>query len=110
MYFEAVCPETVFHALSYLQKNNALHSDIEIILGNAPSDLLSLSAENDNVRGLQISDCSEEDENPLDFHRFRSEETAIIPNAPTSVELSIGPGEEKRHKLLTLIIINYKYY
>ena len=57
MYFEAVCPETVFHALSYLQKNNALDSDIEIILGNAPWDLLSLSAENDNDRGLQISDC-----------------------------------------------------
>ena len=64
--------------------------------------------------GYKYQIVLEEDENPLDFHRFRSEETAIIPNAPTSVELSIGPGEEKQHKLLTLLlsvtsIINYYF-
>ena len=39
VYFEAVRPETVFHALQYPQKNNALHSDIEIVVDNVPSDL-----------------------------------------------------------------------
>ena len=45
VYFEAVLPETVFHALLYLRQNNTLYSDIEIVLDNIPSYLLSLSAE-----------------------------------------------------------------
>ena len=36
VYFEAVRPETVFHALLYLRQDNALYSDIEIILDNIP--------------------------------------------------------------------------
>ena len=45
VYFEAVLPGTVFHALLYLRQNNALYSDIEIVLDNTLSNLLSLSAE-----------------------------------------------------------------
>ena len=63
-----------FHALLYLRQNNALCSDIEIVLNNIPSDLLSLSAENENDKTLERPDCLEEDHNPLDFHRFNSQE------------------------------------
>ena len=96
VYFEAVRLETVFHALLYLRQNNALYSDIEIVLDNIPSDLLSLSAENENDKVLERSDCLEEDQNPLDFHRFSSQETIMISNSPTSEELSIAPGEIKQ--------------
>ena len=57
VYFEAVPLETVFHALLYLRQNNALYSDIEIVLDNIPSGLLSLSAENENDKALERSDC-----------------------------------------------------
>ena len=95
VYFEAVRPGTVFHALLYLRQNNALYNDIEIILDNIPSDLLSLSAENENDKTVERSDCLEEDQNPLDLHRFNSQETIMISNSPTSEELSIAPGEGK---------------
>ena len=98
MYFEVVRPETVFPALLYLRKNNALYSDIEIVLDNIPSDLLSLSVENENDKALERSYCLEEGQNPLDFHRFNSKETIIISNSPTSEELSIGPGEAKQQR------------
>ena len=80
MYFEAVRPETVFHALLYLWQNNALYSDVEIVLDNMPSDLLSLSAENENDETLERPGCLEEDQNPLDFYRFNSQETIMISN------------------------------
>ena len=98
MYFEAVHPKTVFNGLLYLRQNNALYNDIEIILDNLPSDLLSLSAENENDKKLERSDCLEEDQNPLDLHRFNSEETIMKPNSPTSEELSIAPGEQKQQR------------
>ena len=53
----AVRPETVFHALLYLWQNNTLYSDIEIVVGNIPTDLLSLSAENENDKAFERSDC-----------------------------------------------------
>ena len=87
VYFEVVRPETVFHASLHLRQNNALYSDIEIVLDNIPSDLLSLSAENENDKTLGRSDCLEEDQNPLDFDRFISQETIMISNSPTSEEL-----------------------
>ena len=96
VYFEVVRPETVFHASLHLRQNNALYSDIEIVLDNIPSDLLSLSAENENDKTLERSDCLEEDQNPLDFDRFISQETIMISNSPTSEELSRAPGEEKQ--------------
>ena len=82
----------------HLRENNALYSDVETILHNIPSDLLSLSAENENDKTLKRSDCLEEDQEPLDFHRFNSQETIMISNSPTSEELSIASGEAKQHR------------
>ena len=59
VYFEAVRPETVFHASLHLRQNNALYSDLEMVLDDIPSDLLSLSAENENDKTLERSDCLE---------------------------------------------------
>ena len=70
----------------------------EIVLDNLPSDLLSLSAENENDKALERSDCLEEDQNPLDFHGFNSQETIMISNSPTSEELKIAPGEGKQQR------------
>ena len=82
----------------HLRENNALYSDVETILHNIPSDLLSLSAENENDKTLQRSDCLEENQNPLDLHRFNSQETIMISNSPTLEELSIAPGEGKQQR------------
>ena len=98
VYFEAVRPETVFHASLHLQQNNALYSDTEIVLDNAPSDLLSLSTENENDKTLERIDCLEEDQNPLDFDRFISQETIMISNSPTSEEHRRASGEEKQQR------------
>ena len=106
VYFEPVCPETIFLALLYLRQNNALYSVIEIALDNIPSNLLSLSAENENDKALEKSDCLEEDQNPLDIHRFTSQETIMISNSPTSEELSIAPGEGKQQRS----ILNDNFY
>ena len=86
-----------FHTLLYLRQNNA-YSDIEIVLDNIPSDLLSLSTENNNDKTLERSDFLEENQNPLDFHRFNSQETIMISNSSTSEELSIAPGEGKQQR------------
>ena len=59
---------------------------------------MSLSAENENDKTLKRSDCLEEDQDPLDFHRFNSQETIMISNSPTSEELSIAPGEGEQHR------------
>ena len=50
---------------------------------------MSLSAENENYNILERSDCLEENQNPLDLHRFNSQETIMISNSPTSEE-SLG--------------------
>ena len=86
-----------FHTLLYLRQNNA-YSDIEIVLDNIPSDLLSLSTENNNDKTLERSDFLEENQSPLDFHRFNSQETIMISNSSTSEELSIAPGEGKQQR------------
>ena len=39
------------------------YNGIEIVSDNIPSDLLSLSAENENDKTLKRSDCLEEDPN-----------------------------------------------
>ena len=88
----------MFHALLYLRQDNALYSDIEIILDNIPSDLLSLSAENGNNKTLERSDCLEEDQSSLHLHRFNSQETVMISNSPTLEELSIAPNQAKQQR------------
>ena len=77
----------------YLRQNNAIYSDTEIALDNIPSDLLSQSAENENDKTVERSDCLEGDQNFVDFHRFNSQETIMISNSPTSGKLGIASGE-----------------
>ena len=89
----------------YLQQNNSLYCDIGIALENIPSDLLSLSENSDNHQEFHKANTSEEDENPLDLHRFNSQETMFIPNMMTTEEISIAPGEGKK----PTSILNDKY-
>ena len=42
------------------------------------------------------AESNEEGENPLDSYRLNSEETMLISQVPTSEEISISPGEEKK--------------
>ena len=79
-----------------MKENNTLYSDIGIAIENIPNNLLSLSDERDNLENQQISDTSEEDENPLDLLRFNSQETMFVSNVPTPEEISIAPGEGKQ--------------
>lgn len=64
----------------YLQENSALYKDIAIVLYNTPDDSLSLSSEKDNDKIFKTSNYLKENENPLDLHRFHSQETIIILN------------------------------
>ena len=77
----------------YLRQNNAIYSDTEIALDNIPSDLLSQSAENENDKTVERSDCLEGDQNFVDFHRFNSQKTIMISNSQTSGKLGIASGE-----------------
>lgn len=79
----------------YLQENSALYKDIAIVLYNTPDDSLSLSSEKDNDKIFKTSNYLKENENPLDLHRFHSQETIIILNVSASKEISIAPDEVK---------------
>ena len=77
VYFEAVPPGTIHHALLYLRPryhwnffsatNIALYSVVEIAL----DDTL-------NNKEPKYSDCLKEDENPLNLSRFNSQESFIV--------------------------------
>ena len=68
----------------YLKQNNSMYSDIGIALGNIPNDLLSLSENSDNHQEFDKANTLEEDENPLDLHRFNSQKTMFVPNMTTT--------------------------
>ena len=107
VYFEAVLPDLVNLALTYLKDNNHLYSDIVIDVSQIPSSLLSLTEPVDNSDhdvddiGSQI----DERENPLDAHRLGAHETTLISNMPQSEELTIAPGEGKQ----PMSILNDQY-
>lgn len=42
VYFEAVCPQSVYAALYYLKKHNPLYNDIEICYDNISTNMLLL--------------------------------------------------------------------
>ena len=84
VYFEAVRPELICQALMYLKQNNSLYCDIGIALENIPNDLLSLSENSDNHQEFDKANTLEEDENPLDLHRFNSQKTMFVPNMTTT--------------------------
>ena len=105
VYFEAVRPELICQALMYLKQNNSLYCDIGIALENIPNDLLSLSENSDNHQEFDKANTLEEDENPLDLHRFNSQKTMFVPNMTTTEQISIAPGERKK----PTSILNDKY-
>ena len=95
VYFEAVRPELLNQALMYLKENNPLYSDVSVDIGNIPDNLLSFA--NDDIPGLiRTVEDSEEIENPLDVHRFNSQETLLVPSLLTREEISIAPGDRKQ--------------
>ena len=81
----------------YLKQKNSLYHDIDIALDNIPRNLLSLKG-NNNDQEPDSSNLLEKDDNPLDLHRFSSQETMFIPNVLETVEINIAPGEEKQPK------------
>ena len=57
VYFEAVRPQHIFHALQWLRKNNELYENIEINMMNIDRQLTSIGyEENGNVCG-EVSAC-----------------------------------------------------
>ena len=87
--------EALNQALMYLKENNPLYSDVSVDIGNIPDNLLSFA--NDDIPGLiRTVEDSEEIENPLDVHRFNSQETLFVPNLLTGEEISIAPGDGKQ--------------
>ena len=62
----------------YLLQTNSLYHDIAIALGNIPEILLSLS--DSDIDKSEKLDTLGEDGNPLDLHRFNSQETIFLSN------------------------------
>ena len=67
--------------------------------------MLTLSENSDNHQEFDKADTLEEDENPLDLHRFSSQETTFVPNLTTAEEISIASGDGKE----PTSILNDKY-
>ena len=97
VYFEAVSPDLVNLALTYLKDNSHLYSDIVIDAGQIASILLSLTEPVDNSDhdvddiGSQI-----EEKGSLYAHRIGAHETTLISNMPQSEQLTISPGGGKQ--------------
>ena len=81
----------------YLKQRNGLYHDVDIALDNTPRNLLSLT-DNTNDQVSDSSNLLEEGDNPLDLHRFNTQETVLIPNVLETEEIHIAPGEEKQPK------------
>ena len=105
VYFEAGRPELICQGLMHLKQKNSLHCNFGIALENIPNDLLSLSENSDDHQEFDKANTLEEDENPLDLHRFNSQETMLVPNMTTAEEISIAPVEGKE----PTSILNDKY-
>ena len=90
--FESVRSEFIHQALTYLKESNAWYYGFAIDLEKMPNSLLSLS---DNS-GDQELRRREEDENPLNLHRFDFQVTVFVPTVLSSEEISIPPNEGKQ--------------
>ena len=84
----------------YLKQSNSLYHDIDVTLDNIPRNLLLLidytyDHESDN------SNLLEEDDKPLDLHRFNSQEIMFIPNVLGAAErhIALGDGKQLKSKL-----------
>ena len=59
------------------KREQSLYSDVSVDIGNIPDSLLLFT--NDDIPGPSgTSEDSEEIENPLDVHRFNSQETLLV--------------------------------
>ena len=82
-----------------------MYCDIGIALENIQNDLLPLSENSASHQEFDKANTLEEDENPLDLHRFNSQETMFVRNMTTAQEISIAPSEGKK----PTSILNNKY-
>ena len=123
VYFQAVRPKFILHALQWLKTNNALYSDIQIDIDNIDTSMTTLhnankpedEVLNDNVdineedsKNVSTENDNEETEDPLNEHRAPINETclqSIAPNYPVTIDnneqssgkevYDIAPGENK---------------
>ena len=87
-YFEAVSTDVP-------KREKSLYNDVSVDIGNIPDSLLLFA--NDDIPGpSRTSEDSEEIENPLDVHRFNSQEILLVPSLLTREEISIAPGDRKQ--------------
>ena len=94
-YFEAVRPELLNQTLIYLKENNPVYSDVSVDVGNIPENLLSFA--NDDIPwSCGTTKDSEEIENPLDVHRFNSQETLFVLSLLIGKEIRVAPGDGKQ--------------
>ena len=88
VYFEAVSTDVP-------KREQSLYSDVSVDIGNITDNLLLFA--NDDIPGPSgTSEDSEEIENPLDVHRFNSQETLPVPSLLTREEINIAPGNGKQ--------------
>ena len=66
-------------------------------MDNILRNLLSLT-DNSTDQESDSSNLLKEDANPLDLHRFNSQETMFIPNVLKKEEIHIAPREGKQPK------------
>ena len=90
--FNAVSPESVYLALSYLKVRNCYYKNITIDIGTLPSDSTDLVDQD----GRNVSGPSDSLENPQKQHQCNSQETLLIPIMSLFEEISIASGEGKK--------------
>ena len=97
VYFAVVSPEIIYQSLMHLKQRNSLYHHIDIALDNIPKNVLLLT-DNTNDQESESSTFLKEGDNPLDLHKFNSQETMLIPNVFETEEIHIAPGEGKQPK------------
>lgn len=124
VYFQAVRPDIVLSALTWLRVNNPLYSGITVNIENIDTNVIELqlqaSSENDGqMSSINIAPCEkkvtddpdeEETDDPLNEFRAATSETclqSVLPDYPVNVEqnsssksvgneiFNIAPGENK---------------
>ena len=94
VYFQAVSPESIDAALSYLKENNVFYSNINIDMASLPISLTNLSDE-ELTDSESRDDALEENDNPLYRYQCNSQESVLILDIPIPEEICIAPGEGK---------------
>ena len=104
VYFQAVRPQLVENALSWLMQNNALYNNITTDMSNISEDLKTLqnheSTDTDTSSEklpTREDDALEESDNPLNTHRQATNETclqSVLPDYPVTLQQSGSLGNE----------------